>query len=149
MRFICVCSVFIVCLVLTLALHFGLKHKPPPPRVKSAGVVDNTYIEGPVIGSNFADPCHIKVNDTWYAFATNRFIRPRRGQINIQVATSKDFHNWTLTDRDALPNTGAWSTATYTWAPDVVQVVSNLQHCVRHVTKVDTRMMAVSSCTTQ
>jgi len=108
-----------------LALHFT-KRKPTAPPVdttKTPGNVVNTWVGGPVIATNFADPSFIEVNGVYYAFATNRYVSPRGGQVNIQVAVSNDFSTWNLTGKDALPNVGPWSAGTFTWAPDVVQLV--------------------------
>ena len=122
------CAPPYVCLpeaVVTLALHFGRRSSPPPATTeKDPGTVVDTWVGGPVIATNFADPCFIEVDSTYYAFATNLYVTPQSGQINIQVAVSKDFSTWNLTGTDALPDVGQWSTGTYTWAPDVVQLVS-------------------------
>ena len=113
-------------LVVALALHFGRRKGSPPSATteKDPGNVVETWVGGPVVATNFADPCFIEVDSTYYAFATNLYISPRPGQINIQVAVSKDFSTWNLTGTDALPDVGPWSTGTYTWAPDVIQLVS-------------------------
>ena len=113
----------------TLALHFAKPRKPSAPPVdttKNPGNVVNTWVGGPVVATNFADPSLIEVNGVYYAFATNRYVQPRAGQVNIQVAVSHDFSTWNLTDHDALPHVGAWSTGTFTWAPDVIQLVGTL-----------------------
>ena len=100
-----------------------------------------------MIATNFADPCFIEVDSTYYAFATNLYINPRPGQINIQVAVSKDFSTWNLTGIDALPDVGPWSTGTYTWAPDVIQLVSHSEKLVcRSYTFTVSRMMGALLC---
>ncbi|GAB7347812.1 hypothetical protein MBLNU459_g5350t2 [Dothideomycetes sp. NU459] len=81
---------------------------------------------GPVITSNFPDPCIIKVDGIWYAFATRTY----HTTVHYQIATSPDFENWTIstnadgTPKDALPNLPAWVNPTLwaTWAPDVNQL---------------------------
>ena len=85
-------------------------------------------IAGPHISSNFPDPAVISVDGISYAFATNNRQRaPNR--INVQVATSTDNQTWTLLDgHDALPTVGTWETGAGVWAPDVVQLVSNISH---------------------
>ncbi|KAF2094946.1 Arabinanase/levansucrase/invertase [Rhizodiscina lignyota] len=79
---------------------------------------NDTFTHGPVIAESFADPSIIKVGSTWWAFATSH------DDINIQVATSPDFQDWTKLDGfDALPTAGlpSWidHNAPITWAPDV------------------------------
>lgn len=87
-------------------------------------------VSGPAIIPNFPDPCVIKVGSTWYAFATRN-----KGTTTpkIQVASSQDFNNWTIstnangTAMDALPTLPAWVDTSSahsfnTWAPDVSQL---------------------------
>lgn len=94
--------------------------------------------------ANFPDPAIIQHEGTWYAFATNNAAgvleRPANasatafGLSNVQIATSKDFLNWTLLDssNDPLPVLGEWVNPTYTnttppvpranvWAPEILQ----------------------------
>ncbi|KAL8993274.1 MAG: hypothetical protein Q9188_007373, partial [Gyalolechia gomerana] len=73
--------------------------------------------DGPVIASNFPDPSFVKLGDTFYAFSTTS------NEKNVPIATSTDFNNWAITDRDALPkeNLPAWTTGNI-WAPDVMQL---------------------------
>lgn len=94
------------------------------PTVVQAPVVTNeTFISGPVIKTNFADPCFVQVEGSYYAFATNIYRDSRENQVNVQLATSSDFTHWNLTEQDALPDVGAWAEGTHIWAPDVVQLV--------------------------
>lgn len=82
---------------------------------------------GLAIPRNFPDPSLIKVNGTWYAFATHT----RGTKVKIQVAQSSDFDNWSIVKNadgsqlDALPVLPAWvNQSNYlTWAPDVQQLV--------------------------
>ena len=77
---------------------------------------------GPVIDINFPDPSIISVDGTWYAFATN----DQNEHINVQIASSKDFSNWTVHDQDALPTLPGWAVQPWTsqvWAPDVNETV--------------------------
>ena len=120
-----------------LGVHFGLQKVNDTVHnvIKSSGTTvgsspnstSTTGIgDGPAIDSNFADPCYIKESDTYYAFATNKIVRPGQpDQVNIQLATSEDFKTWHLSDKDALPQVGNWSTGHFVWAPDVVQLVSS------------------------
>lgn len=73
--------------------------------------------DGPVIASNFADPAFIEVDDTFFAFSTTS-----NGK-SVPIATSSDFNNWEITDKDALPKESlpAWTTGNI-WAPDVIQL---------------------------
>ena len=113
--------------VLTLGLYFGLKSRNTPhtpsktPGTTVAGI--DTFVDGPVIDSNFADPCLIELKDGFHAFATNKFVKYHEGQVNIQYATSKNFDEWNLTTVDALPNAGPWASGDHIWAPDVIQLV--------------------------
>ncbi|KAL1964802.1 hypothetical protein VTN77DRAFT_6304 [Rasamsonia byssochlamydoides] len=68
------------------------------------------------INADFPDPSFVQHTDgTWYAFGTNG-----NGK-HIQVATSPDFHTWTLLDVDALPTLAGWETDVDHWAPDVIR----------------------------
>ena len=131
--------------VLTLAVHFALirsrnKQQPPShPGVPYGGNSTSSpirpmtpTINGPVITSNFADPCFIDVNGTYYAFATNKYIKPGPGQVHIQLATSSDFQTWDLTGQDALPDVGGWATGAFVWAPDVIQLVGLFRKSSEH-----------------
>jgi len=90
-------------------------------------------LNGPVITSNFPDPGLIQVNNVWYAFAT----RTVGSSVHIQVAQSSDFDNWSVlanqdgNEHDALPTLPTWVNNTgpgtsNTWAPSVVQLVSDV-----------------------
>lgn len=76
---------------------------------------------GPVISSNFQDPCIIQVGDTWYAFSGPN----GNPGVNVQVATSTDFSAWdVLQGYDALPQLGSWAANPgHVWAPDANQLV--------------------------
>lgn len=83
-----------------------------PRQVESNG----TYVTGPVMAQNFPDPSIVYAEGYWWAFAT------MDQNINIQVARSSDFQEWTyLSGVDALPDPPNWvNMATpNTWAPDV------------------------------
>jgi Glycosyl hydrolases family 43 len=73
---------------------------------------------GPVIDANFPDPCLAQSRSgQWFAFAT------QSGDVNIQVASSRDFTTWTLHEGyDALPTLPPWTLPhphAAVWAPDV------------------------------
>ena len=98
-----------------------LQHKRADYVRKRSGIEIKRSENGPVITQNFPDPSIIKVNSTWWAFATES----TDTGINIPMATSSDFETWTIMSEDALPNTPPWvnMTAQALWAPDVNQIV--------------------------
>ncbi|KAL1301639.1 hypothetical protein AAFC00_005862 [Neodothiora populina] len=96
------------------------------------------------IYANFPDPAIIEHEGMWYAFATNNAAGILKmptnqssyefGSSNVQIATSKDYANWTLMDslHDPLPTLGAWVTNQMSdthppvpkanvWAPEILQ----------------------------
>jgi arabinan endo-1,5-alpha-L-arabinosidase len=66
-----------------------------------------------VIDQDFPDPDVMKVDDTYYAYATNT------PAANVHFATSKDLTSWTVASTDALPELPTWALPGKTWAPDV------------------------------
>ncbi|MCJ1419760.1 hypothetical protein MMC32_006116 [Xylographa parallela] len=140
-----------VALILGLALHFALLRRfdaPPVTTTKTPGSVVNTWVGGPVVASNFADPAFIEVNGIYYAFATNKYVNPHPGQVNIQIAVSTDFSTWNLMDIDALPHVGNWSTGSYVWAPDVVQLDDGtfvMYYSARHAIKLKRHCVGVAT----
>ena len=83
------------------------------------------YEKGPVITTNFPDPCIVEYEGMWYSFATDT---SNNGIVtNIQIAQSPDFNTWSLilnpdgSQRDALSTAPAWvnMTTLNTWAPDI------------------------------
>lgn len=83
-----------------------------------ARAVDLTYTN-PVIDRNFPDPCVLKVDGTFYAYATNN---NKRGE-TIPCAKSTDLVHWSA-DIDAMPTLPTWADKGHTWAPDVAAVKS-------------------------
>jgi hypothetical protein len=77
---------------------------------------------GPVIRTNFMDPCLTQADGIWYAFGGANGNPP---DINVQLASSTDFLDWTLhTGYDALPVLGSWANKLgHVWSPDVNQRV--------------------------
>jgi len=74
-------------------------------------------ISNPVINTDFPDPTIIKVNGTYYAYATQTGTAGK--MINIQVARSVNLQQWEILD-DALPKKPAWASTTQDfWAPHV------------------------------
>jgi hypothetical protein len=105
------------------------------------------------ITANFPDPSIIKVNGTWYAFATHT-----RGSTGpkIQVAQSINFEDWSVVKNadgsqfDALPVLPAWVRMAnfLTWAPDVSQLVGLLYPQMSpYLLTFTFRTMVPSSCT--
>ena len=95
------------------ALPSGGPSAVPPSAVASLAA---TQFENPVIDRNYADPFVLRVDDTYYAFATGDLT------YNIQVSTSEDLVTWTPR-REALRNLPIWqpSAKGLTWAPEVVE----------------------------
>ena len=72
-----------------------------------------------VYDQDFPDPAVIKVNGTYWAYATQTFLGSGQ-RINIQRASSTDLVHWTY-QSDALPLKPSWSTQVWNfWAPHVV-----------------------------
>jgi beta-xylosidase len=73
--------------------------------------------QNPVFRHDFPDPGIIKVDGTYYGYATNAAGR------NVQVATSPNLVDWDL-QRDALPALPAWAQlgGSFVWAPEVIQI---------------------------
>lgn len=81
---------------------------------------------GPVFGAIMADPCVIKVDGTYYAFATNHHNNP-----NVPVGQSQSLQSeWAFdNETEALPSAGNWTLpqdqdGPGVWGPDVNQLVS-------------------------
>lgn len=73
-------------------------------------------ISNPVFNVNFPDPTIIRVDDNYYAYATNATINGK--SYNIPVAVSKDLQVWEIAG-DALPSKPDWATKDF-WAPHVL-----------------------------
>lgn len=75
------------------------------------------------VDTDFPDPCIIKTDAGYYAFAT------AGNGVNVQIARSDDFSSWDLlSDTDAFPGPFPdWiASEPNTWAPDVIQRVCTL-----------------------
>ncbi len=104
----------IYCLFAFLFTCVGLSHlQAQPPSRSHRAVTAN-----PVIDADFPDPTVIRVNDVYYAYATQA---TRNGRlINIQTASSADLFHWHYMG-DALPQKPAWASRTQDfWAPHVL-----------------------------
>ncbi len=93
---------------------------PAPPAAQAAPtavVVAPEQFRNPVLRADFADPGVLRVDDTYYAYATNGTGK------NVQVATSPDLVRWTQLS-DAMPALGKWAQlgGSYVWAPEVMQI---------------------------
>jgi beta-xylosidase len=61
----------------------------------------------PVITSDFPDPSIIRVQDTWYAFASQSEYDQQ--DVKVQLAKSTDFNNWEVSvGHDALRKLPPW-----------------------------------------
>ena len=80
-------------------------HSPMP----TSGTFTN-----PVLDQDFPDPDVLKVNEVYYAYATNG------NDTNIQAARSTDLVHWDVLE-DALPELPAWAVQEFgwAWAPEV------------------------------
>ena len=87
---------------------------------KTPESVSGPPLSGPLTDTIFADPAVIRVGDLYYAYATDSH------GLNVPVAKSSNFNNWTVLTNDALPDPGPWAATgkgLSIWAPDVVQIV--------------------------
>lgn len=73
-------------------------------------------IVNPVLDLDFPDPTVIRVNNDYYAYATNPNIKGNT--VHIQIAKSNDLQNWQLIG-DALPLKPSWGSHDF-WAPHVM-----------------------------
>lgn len=80
--------------------------------------VSGPSFTNPVYKFDFPDPHVIRVEDTYYAYATTN-----GSSVNIRVMRSADLLNWE-TLGDALPGLPSWSVlnAGFTWAPGVMEI---------------------------
>lgn len=83
------------------------------PDVADSDVTASDVTAPFVLDHDFPDPDVLEANGTYYAYATNG------SGFNIQVATSPNLEDWTVTPADALPVLPSWSLPGKTWAPDV------------------------------
>lgn len=81
----------------------------------------------PVYSGDFADPFVLRVDDRYYAYATNA------GGINVEVVTSSNLASWERLG-DALPSLPSWAGLGFTWAPVVLSQRDRyvLYYTVRH-----------------
>jgi beta-xylosidase len=103
-------TLFLVgCVNLPLATPTPTATPTPPPLT----------FENPVFPRDFPDPFVLRVEDAYYAYATNA------RHMNVQVIRSQDLVNWERVGQngDALPELPAWAAARrfLTWAPAVLQ----------------------------
>ncbi|HZG68010.1 MAG TPA: glycoside hydrolase family 43 protein [Herpetosiphonaceae bacterium] len=73
--------------------------------------------QNPVLRADFADPGVLKVDDTYYAYATNASGK------NIQAARSQDLVKWEVLP-DAMPALPKWARlgGSLVWAPEVAKI---------------------------
>ena len=120
-----------VLLTLSLPLNaVALPAQDPQPSGGAQDALDSSSasraLNGPVTQGMFADPAVMKVDNTYYAYATNV------GNKRVPIATSRNFKDWEITDQDALPGPlPAWvdqGEGQSLWGPDVYQPARNQMH---------------------
>jgi beta-xylosidase len=94
----------------------GSSGSPAASAVAPSPSLAEGEFQNPVIDRNYADPFVLRVDDTYYAYATGDLT------YNIQVSTSPDLVDWTPR-KEALPRLPFWqpSAKGLTWAPEVVE----------------------------
>ena len=82
---------------------------PSPTSIATPATFTN-----PVLDQDFPDPDVLKLDDVYYAYATNA------NDVNIQAARSTDLVHWEVLE-DALPNLPDWAVQDFgwAWAPEV------------------------------
>jgi beta-xylosidase len=80
-------------------------------------MLDGSTAGGPVYPFDFPDPDVMRVDGTYFAYATNS------AEGNIQIIDSTDLTHWTAVG-NALPSLPKWAVPGGTWAPGVLQVGS-------------------------
>ena len=106
-----------------------VSNSPSSTSIALSPLSDAHPISGPLESAIFADPSVIKVNGTYYAYATEN------AAYTVPIATSPDFEHWTVLQKDALPEVGAWAVRgknESVWAPDVIQTAKH--HFVMYYT---------------
>jgi len=78
------------------------------------GGAKHATFTNPVWNHDFPDPFVLKVDGTYYAYATNA------GGKHVQTLTSRDLVHWRA-GPDALPHVGSWTYTGQTWAPEVLR----------------------------
>ncbi|MDQ3930022.1 MAG: family 43 glycosylhydrolase [Chloroflexota bacterium] len=83
----------------------------------TSGGAGGATFTNPVLKGDFADPFVLRVDGTYYGFATNAAGK------NIQMSRSTDLVKWQLSV-DALPATGPWAKlgGSLVWAPEVMKI---------------------------
>jgi beta-xylosidase len=95
------------------------------PAEASASVGEGEFVN-PVLDRDFPDPGVLRVDDTYYAYATEG------GGRHIQVASSTDLVSWEYIG-EALPTLPRWTTGS-TWAPEVIDTSAGfvMYYTARH-----------------
>lgn len=90
------------------------------PLLISASPLSKRLIsDGPMLQENFPDPAVLKLDNTYYAVATQS-----NGK-HVPLATSQvvdDFRQWSISDKELLPDVGGWSSGKDVWAADLLQL---------------------------
>lgn len=106
-------------LVIAAALCACAAPNAREPGRDAAAAADTATYSNPVLDENFPDPTVIRATDGfYYAYATQGELNGG-GDVNLQVARSRDLVSWEMLG-DALPTKPAWASATQDfWAPHV------------------------------
>jgi beta-xylosidase len=88
-----------------------------PTAAPTEAEISGPAYDNPVYPQDFPDPHILRVQDTYYGYATNAF------GSNIQLIRSEDLITWERLG-DALPVLPDWAALNfgYTWAPGVIQI---------------------------
>ncbi len=114
----------IAAVVVTACSQPGGASGVPGGTVTGAGTPGPNQYDNPVIAADFPDPGVLRVDGTYFAYATGDPRvdpeEPHHTDWNIQVVSSDDLVNWSE-PADALPELPSWSEGLI-WAPEVWQV---------------------------
>lgn len=113
---LCLLALLAACAPVTPAPTESLTTSDPTQLPASTTQLEDVF-QNPVLNENFADPFILKVDDTYWAYATNATGR------NISLARSEDLVEWKMLG-DAMPALPKWAKLTggLVWAPEVIKI---------------------------
>jgi beta-xylosidase len=85
------------------------------PSASASPTISGPAYDNPVFDRDFPDPHVLRVDDTYYAYATNYSTH------HLPVLTSSDLATWEFV-RDAMAILPEWARVGRTWAPGVIQI---------------------------
>jgi len=87
------------------------------PELKEETTLKEPLFQNPILQENFADPFILKVDSTYFVYATNSSGK------NISLAKSDDLIQWQILG-DAMPALPKWAKLTggLVWAPEVINI---------------------------